>query len=118
MLSVMVVVAASSCEDVCAAFLLDELADLRPVEIIQVALTTAASGMDGVDGGECRLQTFLTEQLAECIEDDAIADAEEEVEGCGYDALRRDGEERLMCTIEGMFVCWSAIARGVEEVLV
>ena len=108
----------SSCEDTRAAFFLDELADLRSVEIIQVALSSASSRMDGRDGCERRLQTLLAEQLTECVDDDAIADAEEDVEGCWYDALRRDGEERLMRTIDGMPVSRSAITSGVEEVLV
>ncbi len=58
------------------------------------------------------------EQLAECIEVDAIADAEEEMKWSGNDALWTDGEKRLMCAIDGMLVCRSAVARGGEEVLV
>ena len=50
----------SSCEDVCTAFLLNELADLGPVEIIQVALSAASSRMNNGDGRECRLYAFLT----------------------------------------------------------
>ena len=42
------------------------------------------------------LHALLAQQLAECFEDDAIADAQEEVQRGGHDALRRDGEERLL----------------------
>jgi hypothetical protein len=40
------------------------------------------------------------------------------VERSRHDALRRDGEERLMRAIERMLVRRSAVTRGVEEVLV
>lgn len=74
--------------------------------------------MDGCDALQCRLDTLLAQQFAECIENDAIADAEEEMERSGNDALRWDGQKRLMCAIDGMLVCRSAVARGGEEVLV
>ena len=75
----------------------------------------AASRVNSSDGFQCRLDSLLAQQLAERIEDDAIADTEEEMEGSGHDALRMDGEERRVSAIEGMLVCWSAVARGGEE---
>jgi len=58
--------------------------------------------MDGFHLLQCLLDEFLREEFAECIEDDAIADAEEEVERSGHDALRWDREESLLA--DGMEV--------------
>ena len=52
---------------------------------------------------------FLSEQLAECIEDDAIADAEVEME-------RR--EERGVCWMKRVLVCRNAVTRGFCETVV
>ena len=93
----------------------DPLADLWPIEIVQVTLASTASRVDGGNALQRRLDTLLPQQLAECVQDDAIADAEEEVEWSGDDALGRDGEERAVSAVEGMLVCWSAIAGGGEE---
>ena len=91
-----VLLASSGSEQLCAALLLDPLADLRPVEVVQVCSTAAASGVHGGDGLQCGLDAILAQQLAERIEDDAIADAQEEMQRSGHDALRRNGEERLL----------------------
>jgi len=106
------------CNAECSTALpLDPLADLRPVEVIQVALSTAAGRMDGSHLRESLLNELLREEFAEGIQDDAIADAEEEVEWCRHDALGIDGEERRMSAIDGMLVCRSAVARGGEKAL-
>ena len=96
---------------------LDPLADLRSVEVVQVGCTAATRRMDGSNALQRRLHALLAQQLAECIEDDAIADTEEEVEGSGNDALGRDGEERLLACRMRVLVCWSAVARGGEEIV-
>jgi hypothetical protein len=72
-------------------------------------------------GGDCLqrcLEALFAQQLAECIQNDAIADAEEQVERSRHDALGRNSEERRVCAIEGVSVCRSAITSGVEKVLV
>ena len=74
--------------------------------------------MHSRDALQRRLNALFAQQLAERVEDDAIADAEEEMEWCGDDALRLDGEEWTVGAIDGMFVCRSAITWGMEEVLV
>ena len=48
--------------------------------------------MHGFDRLQCLLDQWLAQQLAECIKDDAIADAEEEMEWSRNNALGRDGE--------------------------
>jgi hypothetical protein len=62
------------------------------------------------DGSESCLHTLLAQQLAEGVEDDAIADAEEEMEWSGNDALGWDGEERLLACSAGVLVSRSAVA--------
>ena len=90
-----------SCSAECSiAFSLDPLADLWPIEVVEVALSTASSRMDCCDGFQSLLDQLLREEFAEYIEDDAIADTEEEVEWCGDDALGREGEERRVLGIE------------------
>lgn len=107
----------SSCEECGAAFPLDPLADLRPVEVVQVSSAAAASGVHGGDALQRCFDALFAQQFAECIEDDAIANAKEEVERSRHDVLRRDREERRMSAINGMFVCRSAITRRVEEIV-
>ena len=72
--------------DTRTASLLDPLANLGPVELEQIALATAPSRVDSGHLLECLLDELLAQQLAECIEDDAIRD----------DAIRIDGEESEM----------------------
>ena len=55
------------------------------------------------------LNELLAEQLAECIEDDAIADAKKEMERSGNDAFRDDDEKRLLAGGTRMFVVCSAV---------
>src|SRR5680860_909012 len=108
----------SSREECGAAFLLDPLANLRPVEVVQVTLASAARRVNGGDASEGRLHTLLAQQLTEGIEDDAVADAEEEMERSRYDTLGWNGEECLLAYGTRVLVCWSAIARGGEKALV
>jgi len=61
---------------------------------------------------------LLAQQLAECIEDDSIADAEEEMKRSRNDALGWDSEQGTLVWMEGVTVSRSAIARGVEVVAV
>jgi len=107
----------SSCQHTRAAFLPNPLADLWPVEIIEITLPAAAGRVHGGDGSKCRLHTFLAQQLTERIQNDAVADAEEEVERSRYDALGRDAQKGLMRAIDGMLVCRSAMARRREEIV-
>src|SRR5680860_1816797 len=107
----------SSCQHTRATFSLDPLTDLRSVEIVQVTLASAASRVDSGDGSESCLHMLLAQQLAECIQNDAIADAEEEMERSGHDALRRDREQWTVRAIYGMAISGGAIARGVEEIV-
>ena len=71
--------------------------------------------MNSRDGLQCSLDAILAHQLAKCIENDAITDAQEEVERSGDDALRGDEEERRMSAVDGVLVAWHAIASGLEE---
>lgn len=72
--------------------------------------------MDGRHLLESVLDEFLAQQLAERIENNAVANAEEEVERSGHDALWRNGQEGTLLWVMGVAVCWSAVARGVEEI--
>jgi hypothetical protein len=105
-------------EECGAAFSLDPLTDLRPVEVVQVALASAACRVDGRHLLESVLDEFLAQQFAEGFENDAVADAEEEVERGGHDALGWDGEERTLLWVERVTVRWSAMTRGGEEAFV
>ena len=82
-----------SCQHTGTAFLLDPFADLLSVEVIQVSGAAAASRMDRGDAFQRLLDALLAQQLAECVEDDAVADAEKKMERSGHDALGWDGEE-------------------------
>ena len=73
---------------------------------------------NGGDRLQGRFYSLLAQQLAERVEDDAIADAEEEVEWRRHDALGRDGEQRLLAHSPRVLVCGSAIASGGEEAFV
>jgi hypothetical protein len=64
---------------------------------------------------QCLLNKLLREEFTECIENDTIADAEEEMERCWNNTIRWDGEERRMSAIHGMFISWLTIARGFSE---
>jgi hypothetical protein len=81
----------SRSEECGAASLLDPLANLGPVEIIEITLASAASRVDGRHTLQRLFDVFLTQQLIECIEDDAIADAEEEVESAHRTDTKRTG---------------------------
>jgi xanthine/CO dehydrogenase XdhC/CoxF family maturation factor len=74
--------------------------------------------MDGGDALQRRLDTLLAQQLAERIENDAIADAEEEMEGGRNDTLGKDGEEWLLACGARMLVCCSAVTCCAEVVVV
>jgi len=52
--------------------------------------------MDRGDCLQCLLDKLLAQQLAECIEDDAIADAEEQMQRSGNDALWTDGKKSML----------------------
>ena len=112
----------SSCnsgrQDTRTAPFLDPLAYLWPIEIIQVALASAASRVHGGDGPQSRLDVLFAQQLAECIENDSIADAEEQMKRSRHDAFGRDSEEGTLVWMEGVTVSRCAIARGVEVVVV
>ena len=71
--------------------------------------------MHGCDRLQSFLHVLLAQQLAECIEDDAIADAEEDVQWSGDDSIRCDDEEGRLMRVEGMFVSRKAIASRAEE---
>ena len=88
----------SGCEECSTAFSLDPLADFGPVEIVEIALPAATSGMHRGDCLQRCLEALLAQQLAECVENDAITDTEEEMERSRNDALGRDGEEWLLAT--------------------
>ena len=105
----------SSCAECCRAILLDPFANLRTVELKDVTDTTAPSRMNCLHLLQRLLDELFAKQLAECIENDTIADAQEEVERCQYDALRIDGEETRMGVIDGVTVGRGAIARGLRE---
>ena len=106
------------CEESGAAFLLNPLANLRPVELEDVAAAAAACLMDGSDMLQRLLDELFAQQFAERIEDDAVADAEEEMERSGNDALWVDGEERRVVWVQGMAIARSAVARGGSEAFV
>src|SRR5680860_119363 len=74
--------------------------------------------MDGLDALHCLHHMLLAQQLREHIEDDAIVDAEEEVQWSGNDASRVDGEEGRLPWMEGVSVAWLAIALLEEQSLV
>ena len=82
----------SSCAECRTAVFLDELADLGPVELEQITLSSATSRMDGFDRLQGLLDQLLREEFTEGLENDAVADAEEEMERSWYDAIRIDGE--------------------------
>ena len=105
----------SGCEECSTAFSLDPLADFGPVEIVEIALPAATSGMHRRDCLQRCLEALLAQQLAECVENDAIADAEEEMERSRHDALRRDGEEWLLVSGARVFVVCIAIASSFDE---
>ena len=107
----------SSREERSAAFLLDPLADFWSIEVVEVTLPTAASGMHSCDCLQCSLEALLAQQFAECIEDDAITDAEVEMEGSGDYALGRDGEKWLLASGAGVFVVCIAITGSFEQTL-
>ena len=71
--------------------------------------------MDGFHLLQSLLDELLAQQLREHIENDAIADAEEEMERSWNDVIRIDGEERSVSAIDGMFITWLAVTRGFSE---
>ena len=86
----------SSGAERCTVALLEPLANLRPVQLEDIASSTTASRVDRLHSLQRLFDQLLREEFAESIEDNAIADAEEEVEWCGDDAIRVDGEKRPM----------------------
>ncbi len=63
------------------------------------------------------LDEFLPQQFAECIEDDAVADAKEEVERSRNDALTVDGEEAIVAAVAGVRVLRLAILCAAEQIV-
>ena len=72
--------------------------------------------MDGRHFLQCLLHQLLAQQLAECIEKDAIADAEEEVERGGHDAFAVDGEKTSVVTVARVRVLRLPILRAAEQI--
>jgi len=104
-------IARGSCQQCGAAILLETLANLRPVEIVKIALATAASRMNRRYLLQRLLDKFLSQQFAEYIEDDAIADTQEEVQRSGHDAFGIDLQQCWLSRMKRVTISFSAVTR-------
>lgn len=111
-------VARSSCQQRGAAILLQPLANLRPVEVVQVALAAAACRMNRRHLLQCLLDEFLTQSLAEHLQNDAITDTEEQMQRCRNDAFGIDFQQCWLIGVKRLAISFSAVTRRVEVVVV
>lgn len=77
----------SSSQHTRAALPHDPFADLGSIEVVQVSCAAAASRVHGLDARYCLQHCAFPQQLAECVENDAIANPEEEMKWSRDDAL-------------------------------
>ena len=89
-----------NCEKTAAALLLHPLGDLLPIEVPQVRQTTATGRVNCFDAANSFQHRLLAEETRKYLHDDAIADAEEDVQWSWDDAIRCDGEESWLMRIE------------------
>jgi len=71
--------------------------------------------MDRGDSLQSRLDSLLAQQLAERVENDAIANAEEKMEWSEHDVLRENGQQGWLIGMNEVMVALSAIASATEE---